>query len=62
MLKKGSLELPRQEILEYAFVLGPLAEVAGDERHPVSNEKYSELWGRFDKSNHVLTPVDLPGL
>lgn len=58
VVKQGSLELPRPEILEYAFVLGPLAEVAGGERHPVSGETYSELWGRFDKSGHVLTPVD----
>ncbi len=62
IIKKGSLELPRPEILEYAFVLGPLAEVAGDERHPVTGETYSELWDRFDKSNHILTPVDLPGI
>jgi 2-amino-4-hydroxy-6-hydroxymethyldihydropteridine diphosphokinase len=59
IVKSGSLELPRPEILEYAFVLGPLAEVAGDERHPVSGETYSELWDRFDKSNHVLTPVEI---
>ncbi len=62
VLKQGKLELPRPEILEYAFVLGPLAEVAGDERHPISGETYSELWDRFDKSNHVLTPVELLGI
>jgi 2-amino-4-hydroxy-6-hydroxymethyldihydropteridine diphosphokinase len=58
VVKQGSLELPRPEILGYAFVLGPLAEVAGDECHPVSGETYSELWDRFDKSEHVLTAVD----
>lgn len=62
IIKEGGLELPRPEILEYAFVLGPLAEVAGNERHPVSGETYSELWDRFDKAKHLLTPVELPGI
>ena len=60
IVKEGSMELPRPEILEYAFVLGPLAEVAGDELHPVSGETYSELWDKFDKSEHTLTPVEIP--
>jgi 2-amino-4-hydroxy-6-hydroxymethyldihydropteridine diphosphokinase len=62
VVKKGAFELPRPEILDYAFVLGPLAEVAGDERHPVCGKTYSELWDGFDKSDHTLTPVDLPGI
>ena len=36
--------LPREDILEYNFVLGPLAEVAGDERHPQLQQTYGELW------------------
>lgn len=36
--------LPREDILEYDFVLGPLAEVAGDERHPKLMQTYRELW------------------
>jgi 2-amino-4-hydroxy-6-hydroxymethyldihydropteridine diphosphokinase len=59
VVKMGSLELPRPEILEYAFVLGPLAEVAGDELHPVTGETYSELWDGFDKDDHLLTPVEI---
>ncbi len=62
IIKKGSLELPRPEILEYAFVLGPLAEVAGDERHPVIDKSYSELWGEFDQIKHRLSRVELPGI
>ncbi len=62
IIQEGTLVLPRPEILEYAFVLGPLAEVAGSERHPVSGETYSELWDGFDKANHILTPVKLPGI
>ena len=36
--------LPRQEILDNAFVLWPLAELAPDERHPVVGVNYGELW------------------
>ena len=50
-------ELPRDEILHYAFVLGPLAEVAGDEIHPVLGRTYRELWAGFDRSGQPLTPV-----
>jgi len=62
VVKKGKLELPRPEILEYAFVLGPLSEVAGDELHPIVGKSYAELWGEFDQSKHALTPVELSGV
>ena len=35
------------EILEYAFVLAPLADVAGGEQHPVLGESYADLWARM---------------
>lgn len=62
IIQEENLELPRPEILEYAFVLGPLAEVAGSEYHPVIGKSYAELWGEFDGGKHVLTPVELPGM
>lgn len=62
VIKEGTLVLPRPEILEYAFVLGPLAEVAGGERHPTVGRTYSDLWDEFDQTEHRLTPVDLPGI
>lgn len=49
--------LPRDEILRCAFVLGPLAEVAGDESHPIVGRRYRELWRDFDKSSQPLVPV-----
>ena len=36
-------ELPRCEILRYAFVLGPLAEVAPDEVHPGTGRSFRDL-------------------
>ncbi|GIX29837.1 MAG: 2-amino-4-hydroxy-6-hydroxymethyldihydropteridine diphosphokinase [Porticoccaceae bacterium] len=38
------VRLPRPEILTDAFVLGPLAEVAGEEEHPVAHRRYADLW------------------
>lgn len=52
------LEIPRGEILENAFVLWPLAEIAGDLKHPVSGKTYTELWQAFDKSKEKLYPVE----
>jgi 2-amino-4-hydroxy-6-hydroxymethyldihydropteridine diphosphokinase len=54
------LRLPRDEILEYACVLRPLAEIAPDERHPVTGISYRELWRRFPADSQPLTPADLP--
>lgn len=49
--------LPRSEILENAFVLWPLAEVAGNHIHPEVLKTYAQLWQAFDRSQK-LKPVD----
>ncbi|MDH4039886.1 MAG: 2-amino-4-hydroxy-6-hydroxymethyldihydropteridine diphosphokinase [Gammaproteobacteria bacterium] len=52
------VELPRPEILENAFVLCPLAEVAGPELHPVVGRTYAELWRAYDRDSQAITRVD----
>jgi 2-amino-4-hydroxy-6-hydroxymethyldihydropteridine diphosphokinase len=51
--------LPRDEILRYAFVLGPLAEVAPDEVCPGTGQTYRQLWIGFRPGRRPLTPVPL---
>ena len=51
IINDGRLQIPRDEIERYAFVLEPLAEIAPELKHPISHHSYAELWGKFDKSN-----------
>ncbi len=51
ILNDGRLQIPRDEIERYAFVLEPLAEIAPNLTHPISHISYAELWEKFDKTN-----------
>ncbi|MBI2993154.1 MAG: 2-amino-4-hydroxy-6-hydroxymethyldihydropteridine diphosphokinase [Gammaproteobacteria bacterium] len=53
------LDLPREDIGMYAFVLRPLAEIAGERRHPVTGQRFAELWAGFDRNSQYLLPVKL---
>lgn len=58
ILDEDGLKLPRPEILEYAFVLCPLAEIAGDMKHPVTGFRFSQIWDQFDPTVQPMWPVD----
>lgn len=51
IISDGRLQIPRDEIERYAFVLEPLAEIAGDFLHPISHKSYTQLWNEYDKTN-----------
>lgn len=51
VINDGRLQIPRDEIERYAFVLEPLAEIAATLKHPISHISYAELWDKFDKSD-----------
>jgi len=59
VVDKPGIQLPRDEITHYAFVLLPLAEVAGNEVHPLTGLTYRELWETFDHRAQPLWRVEL---
>ena len=58
ILSDGRLQIPRDEIERYAFVLEPLAEIAALETHPLSGITYGQLWQDFDKTQ--LSQIKIP--
>jgi 2-amino-4-hydroxy-6-hydroxymethyldihydropteridine diphosphokinase len=51
VINDGRLQIPRDEIESYAFVLEPLAEIAPHLKHPINGLSYAELWDKFDKTD-----------
>jgi 2-amino-4-hydroxy-6-hydroxymethyldihydropteridine diphosphokinase len=45
-----NIKIPHHDILNYAFVLEPLAEIAPEQQHPIKQMSYAQLWADFDKS------------
>lgn len=58
ILEEEGLHLPRKEILEYAFVLKPLAEIAGAMKHPVTGFSFSATWDQFDPTAQPMWPIE----
>ncbi len=58
VLDEEGLKLPRPEILDYAFVLRPLAEIAGDMKHPVTGFSFTQIWDQFDPTSQPMWPAD----
>lgn len=57
VLKTDLLEIPRGEILKYAFVLKPLAELSPEKQHPVIKQSYAQLWAAFDQDSQPMWQV-----
>ena len=47
-------ELPRIDVVEYAFVLKPLCDIAPNLVHPVEKKTIKELWQGFDDPEQQL--------
>lgn len=56
-ISTGELVVPRPDVLEYAFVLRPLAEIAPTKRHPVTERTYAWHWDHFEGAHVALEPI-----
>ncbi|OLO02846.1 MULTISPECIES: 2-amino-4-hydroxy-6-hydroxymethyldihydropteridine diphosphokinase [Salinicola] len=56
----GDTRLPREDILRYAFVLHPLAELLPSHRHPLDGRTFAALWAAFDAADQPHHAVDFP--
>lgn len=54
VVDEPALRLPRDDIMRYGFVLGPLAELAPDLAHPTAGATMHELWERFDEGDQPI--------
>lgn len=53
------VRVPRCDILQYSFVLRPLAELAPDLVHPVTGDTMLSHWQKFDTASHPLELVSV---
>ncbi len=58
IINSEKLTLPRPEIYHNAFVLRPLANLAGDVIDPLNKLSYQTLWEAFDQTQQKLWAVD----
>jgi len=61
LVMSDPVQLPRDEITFNAFVLWPLAEIAGDKLHPITQQSFHNMWYGFDKSQQKLRIIPFNG-
>lgn len=59
VLDTDELRVPRKDLLRHAFMLRPLAELAGPVVHPTERRTLAELWRASEVRAHVMTPVSI---
>ena len=57
VMEERPVRVPRSDLLEYGFVLRPMAELVPDLVHPVTGKTMLEHWQEFDQSSHPLEVV-----
>lgn len=62
--EQADIVLPREEIVEQAYVLKPMLDACSNDIHPTLNVSYRELWDAFsgDKSGIWLSDFQLENL
>jgi len=49
--------VPRPDLLERIYMLGPLAELAPQSRHPLTGQQFGALWAAFPRAPDALRPT-----
>ncbi|MEJ0006519.1 MAG: 2-amino-4-hydroxy-6-hydroxymethyldihydropteridine diphosphokinase [Steroidobacteraceae bacterium] len=57
VLNEPALKLPRPDLLVRPYMLGPLADLAPDLRHPTAGSSIAQLWAAFDPAAHAMIVV-----
>jgi 2-amino-4-hydroxy-6-hydroxymethyldihydropteridine diphosphokinase len=57
VLDDPQLKLPRPDLLLRPYMLGPLADIAPQLRHPTQGRTIAELWSAFDRHAHAMHVV-----
>jgi len=52
-------DVPRNDILKYAFVLKPMLDIDRSLIHPQTGETLQSIWARFPRDNILLSEVDI---
>lgn len=51
--------LPRPDLVNRPYMLGPIAEIAPDWVHPTLHKTMQQLWAEFDRQGHGMEVVEL---
>lgn len=62
VIERNGMTIPRSDVLRYAFVLRPLAELAPDAIHPRTRRSFAWHWANFEGEPITLEPVTLRGI
>ena len=59
IINDDKLQIPRDEIEKYAFVLKPLVDIVSDATHPVTKNSYQLIWSNSNMKKDSLKEVGL---
>ena len=57
--REQGINVPRDEIEKYAYVLKPLADIYPDLEYPVTGERFENMWQSFEMKDQTLFIAEL---
>ena len=59
LVLRPDYNVPRDEIDNFAYVLKPLSDLYPDMQHPVTGQRFSQMWAGFDGEDQCVAVVDI---